>query len=332
MNNIAFVLTWATNALLLGATAIVVIRTGALPHWLGRSAALIAVGLLVAVTMPAADGAFFPMLLFLLWVPTTGVALIGRAGVVHPFPDGRFVPRWTRLLAAVFIALQVYQVLANVFSGPPLNGAFWPQPPDLVAAPILLGSCLFAQVYRYRRVSGPVQRQQTKWAVFGLSTALAVAVLINNVLGRLLPPLVQPGSLPNMAARTIVGFGLALIPASIGVAVLHYRLWDIDVIITRALVYGALTASVVGLYVVVVGALGALLQVRGNLLISLLATGLIGVLFQPLRDRLQRSVNRLMYGDHDDPYRVLARLRQRLEATLAPDAVCRPLRRRSRMR
>jgi hypothetical protein len=84
MNNIAFVLTWATNALLLGATAIVVIRTSALPRWLGWSAALIALGLLVAVTMPAADGAFFPMLLFLLWVPATGVALIRRAGVVHP--------------------------------------------------------------------------------------------------------------------------------------------------------------------------------------------------------------------------------------------------------
>jgi len=240
---------------------------------------------------------------------------------LYLFPDGRFVPRWTRVLAAVFVALQVYQLLANVFPGPPLNGASWPQPPDPVAAPITLGSCLFAQIYRYSRVSGPVQRQQTKWAVFGLTAALGIAVLINNVLGPLLPPLAQPGSLPNIAAQTIVGFGLALIPTSIGVAILRYRLWDIDVIISRTLVYGALTASVVGLYVLVVGALGALLQVPGNLLISLVATGLIAVLFQPLRDRLQRSVNRLMYGERDDPYRVLARLGQRLEAKLAPDAV-----------
>src|SRR5262249_1641042 len=129
------------------------------------------------------------------------------------------------------------------------------------------------------------------------------------------------GSLPNIAAQTIVGFGLALIPISIGIAILRYRLWDIDVIITRALLYGALTASVVGLYVLVVGALGALLQLPGNLLISLLATGLLAVVFQPLRQRLQRSVNRLIYGERDDPYRVLARLGQRLEAALAPDAV-----------
>jgi hypothetical protein len=117
----------------------------------------------------------------------------------------RFIPRWTRPLAAVFVSLQVYQVLANVFPGPPLNGGSWPQPPEVVVAPIVLGSCLYAQIYRYRRVSGPVQRQQTKWAVFGLSTALTVAVLINNVLGPLLPPLVQPGSLPNLAVQTIGG-------------------------------------------------------------------------------------------------------------------------------
>src|SRR5207248_8279519 len=60
---------------------------------------------------------------------------------------------------------------------------------------------------------------------------------------------------------------------------------------------------------------------QGNLGISLLATGLVAVLFQPLRGRLQRAVNRLMYGERDDPYRVLTRLGQRLEATLAPEAV-----------
>jgi signal transduction histidine kinase len=105
------------------------------------------------------------------------------------------------------------------------------------------------------------------------------------------------------------------------VAILRYRLWDIDLVINRTLVYGALTASVVGLYVLVVGGLGALLQVPGNLIISLIATGLAAVLFQPLRERLQRGVNRLMYGERDDPYAVLSRLGSRLESTLAPDAV-----------
>lgn len=87
------------------------------------------------------------------------------------------------------------------------------------------------------------------------------------------------------------------------------------------MVYGTLTLCIVGIYVLVVGTLGILFQARGNLLISLVATGLVAVLFQPLRHRLQRSVNRLVYGERDDPYAVLSRLGQRLEATLAPESV-----------
>jgi signal transduction histidine kinase len=111
------------------------------------------------------------------------------------------------------------------------------------------------------------------------------------------------------------------IPLSVALAVLRYRLWDIDIIINRTLVYGLLTASVIGSYVLIVGSLGSLFQAQGNVVISLFATGLIAVLFQPLRSRLQRAVNRLMFGERDEPYAVLSRLGRRLEATLAPDAV-----------
>jgi hypothetical protein len=120
---------------------------------------------------------------------------------------------------------------------------------------------------------------------------------------------------------TALYLALLLIPLSIGVAILRYNLWDIDLVINRTLVYGTLTVSVVLLYVLVVGGLGKLLEVRGNVIISLLATGLAAVLFAPLRDRLQRGVNRLMYGERDDPYRVLSRLGSRLESTPAHDAV-----------
>jgi hypothetical protein len=102
---------------------------------------------------------------------------------------------------------------------------------------------------------------------------------------------------------------------------LRYRFWDINLIINRTLVYGVLTVSLVALYVLIVVGLGMLFQAQGNLGIALLATGLVAVLFQPLHNRLQRLVNRLMYGDRDDPYRVISRLGQRLEATLAPEAV-----------
>ena len=108
---------------------------------------------------------------------------------------------------------------------------------------------------------------------------------------------------------------------SFGFAMLRSRLWEIDLIINRTLVYGALTAIVISGNALVVGILGALLHTAGNVLISLLATGLIAVLFQPLRLRLQRMVNRLMYGERDEPHTVLSRLLSRLEGTLIPEAV-----------
>jgi signal transduction histidine kinase len=114
---------------------------------------------------------------------------------------------------------------------------------------------------------------------------------------------------------------LTVIVITAGIAILRHRLYDIDVIINRTLVYGALSAGVIGLYVLLVGALGALFQSSGNIFVALLATGLAAFLVQPLRARLQRSVNRLMYGERDDPYAVLSRLSQQLKTTLAPTAV-----------
>lgn len=103
---------------------------------------------------------------------------------------------------------------------------------------------------------------------------------------------------------------------------LRNRLSDLGLFINRTLVYGALTAIIIGLYVLMVGSLGIIFELEtGNLTVSLLVTGLIAVGFQPLRIRLQRGINRLMYGDRDDPYAILSRLGQRLEATFAPEEV-----------
>src|SRR5687768_13892940 len=116
-------------------------------------------------------------------------------------------------------------------------------------------------------------------------------------------------------------FSVSSIPISVGIAILKCRLYDIDIIINRTLVYGALIVTVIGLYVFIVGTAGMIFQSVGNSFLAILATGLIAILFHPLRQRLQRGVNRLMYGERDDPYAVLSRLGQRLEATLAPEAV-----------
>jgi signal transduction histidine kinase len=114
---------------------------------------------------------------------------------------------------------------------------------------------------------------------------------------------------------------LPLLPIAIAFSIMRYRLWDIDRLISRALVYSALTIMVIVTYAAVVGGLGVLFQSRGNFFFSLVAAGLIAVALQPLRDRLQRAVNRLLYGERDDPYVVLSRLRWRLDLALAPNAV-----------
>src|SRR3712207_1564083 len=133
--------------------------------------------------------------------------------------------------------------------------------------------------------------------------------------------LLMPSWTLQRDVRDMALFALFVLPICTYIAILRYSLYDIDLLINRTLVYGALSACVVLIYVLAVGALGALFQTRSGLGVSLLATGVVALLFQPLRSRLQRGVNRLMYGERDDPYAVISRLGRRLEATLAPEAV-----------
>jgi len=236
-----------------------------------------------------------------------GLELIAFFVFLGLFPNGRFVPRWTGWVA---LGGGVALILDPVLAGGRDLGPFW-----FVFAATLVG----AQIYRYLRVSGTVERQQTKWVIYSVALILCVALGM-FFMTQVRPPPEPFGTLMGALLGPTANVVLLVLPLSLGVAILRYRLWDIDPIINRTLVYGALTVSIVGLYVLVVGGLGTLFQARGTFL-SLLVTGLIAVLFAPLRDRLQRGVNRLMYGERDDPYAVVSRLGQRLEGTLEPTAV-----------
>jgi signal transduction histidine kinase len=140
---------------------------------------------------------------------------------------------------------------------------------------------------------------------------------------QLVSTIFEPLLLPRYAlvVAAVNNLSLLLIPVSIALAVLRYRLWDIDFLINRALLYGILTVLVVSIYLLLVGLSSALLPTEDDLAGSLLAAGVVALLFAPLRDRLQRGVNRLMYGERDDPYRVLSGLGKRLETALAPNAI-----------
>jgi len=227
------------------------------------------------------------------------------------FPSGRFVPRWTLWCALLYV---VYWVVWIFFQEGLASGTLG------YLFLLFLLTAVIAQVYRYRSVSTRAERQQTKWVVFGF--ALAILLLIfTRLIFFLLPSDLNNSPVVNyLLGGGSVYLSFMLIPIFIGIALLRAQLFDIDLIIKRTLVYGVLTACVVGIYVLVVGYLGALFRTGSNLVISLLATGLVAVLFQPLRELLQRAVNRLLYGQRDEPYRVISRLGQRLEATVAPDA------------
>jgi signal transduction histidine kinase len=236
------------------------------------------------------------------------------------FPNGRFVPSWTRWLVVVsslYAPLSPLLFNTGSFSGSAVR--------YMIGALVWFGlvfAGLYAQAYRYRHVSDPTERQQTKWVVYGFTVALVFAFLTTArdlSLNRLEVEL----PFPWWAPLGNLGWSLAIaaLPVSLTFAVMRYRLYELDIIINRTLLYGALTASVVVIYALLVGVLSALFQARGNAIIALLATALVAVLFQPLRDRLQRGVNRLFYGQRDDPLAALSQLGRRLEAAIAPEIV-----------
>ena len=258
-----------------------------------------------------------------LWWPLSLLDFLGAASFglfLYHFPDGRFVPGWTRWVVFAWIAWQLPAYWFPSWDSFDLDG--WPGWLAITVWTAFLGTMIYTQAYRYLRVSGATERQQIKWVVFGISVAALVYLGIVVALSPFTPAPTTPGMVVNiLIGYTFLYAAMLLVPLTIGFAILRHHLFDINLIINRTLVYGALTASVVALYVFVVGALGQLLQVSGNLIVSLIATGLTAVLFQPLRIRLQRGVNHLMYGERDEPYAVLSRLGQRLEATLSPDAM-----------
>jgi hypothetical protein len=175
---------------------------------------------------------------------------------------------------------------------------------------LLLGEVaivVIVQLYRYRRVSSPIERQQTKWVVFGIATPATVFVGA-TILYLIFPVLAEPSSLYLVAYDVVSTFLLLIIPLSFGFAMLRSRLWDIDVIINRTLVYGTLTALLALVYVGLIVALQFLLRgiiSQDNGVAIVLSTLTIAALFQPLRRRLQAIIDRRFYRRKYDAKRII---------------------------
>ena len=167
---------------------------------------------------------------------------------------------------------------------------------------LAFGIPLFAQVYRYRRAANAVQRQQTKWVVAG------IAVFVVGVLSTY-SFLDEDGILFPLVGAPVIFGSSALIPVSIAFSILRYRLWDIDALVNRALVYGLLTGFLALFYfgtVVVLQAAFRAATGQETTLALVASTLAIAALFQPVRRRLQAFIDRRFYRRKHDAVRTLA--------------------------
>jgi len=222
------------------------------------------------------------------------------------FPDGRFVPRWTAWGALGYMLLNI---IGDLFPNLPSNGVisfFFGLP--LLA--LVVGIGLFSQVYRYIRISNPVQRQQTKWVLFGVIAAVALFIVLAFPLIPI-PKEVRGTMFGVLIDNTLFHCAVLLIPLSIGFSILRYRLYDIDLLINRTLVYGTLTLLLALIYFGCVFVLQNLVrgftgQVGQSPLIIVGSTLAIAALFQPLRRGIQRIIDRRFYRQKYDAARTLA--------------------------
>lgn len=255
------------------------------------------------------------------WVHTPANFIALSSFFIFPlvFPTGRFVPRWTRWKIFFDIA---FAVIATLWGNSNLIRPPGAEDIEYLYIVLLLSINAYALSYRYFRVASPVERQQIKWVVAGLVGFVTIAVPLDALVAAQTANVDSARALVLSAILDTLFQAIALfIPISIAISVLRYRLWDIDIIINRTLVYGALTGIIVSAFVVMVGLLSILFQASGNSIVAIIATGLIALLFNPLRQRLQRSVNQFMYGERDEPYTALSRLGRQLQATVTPEAV-----------
>jgi signal transduction histidine kinase len=223
------------------------------------------------------------------------------------FPDGRFVPRWTALVALYVVAS--FTLLWD-------NPGFLDSPAVEVVSTILFAAILIgAPIYRYRRVSTPEQRRQTRVVMLGFVIGLPAFFIGDALMRNIDSSPLGIAFLFGFMFLIQVGFNAPFL--AVGLAILNHRLFDIDVILSRTLVWLAMTLGVIGAYIGIVLGIGSLLDSERNLLLSLLATGLVAVAFQPMRARVQRAVDRFVFGERDDPYAVLSRIGHRIEDTLS---------------
>jgi hypothetical protein len=247
-----------------------------------------------------------PFFLFIALVigSTTGIIVIA---FLYLIPNGRFAPRWA------YIPMIVTCVLLAVMNLDINRVIVLPAEVMNLVQVALVGLVLFGaslQIYRYVRTSHPVERQQTKWILIGVLSVVFSFIVWLLIFGN---TLAIPAGAPRLVAN-IVGlsfsnaFLLLILPVAITVAIQRYKLWNVDAIINRALVYGSLTGLLALIYfgsIIVLQRLFTTLTGQQSNLAIVISTLVIAVLFSPLRLRLQRGIDRRFFRQRYDAEKAL---------------------------
>jgi len=242
------------------------------------------------------------------WFPARCVICLGDIGITLffcLFPNGRFVPRW----ASWFLVVSSILWCVNVFLSYPLD-RYYPIIDNVIFFSYV-GVMMGMQIYRYRRISNAVERQQTKWVVFGATAGLCgfLLVLLIGLLFFSANSSISSNPLADLISIPLIYAFILLVPLSIAFAIKRSRLWDIDIIINRTLVYGLLTVTLALIYFGLIFALQYLLRGvinQNNDVAIVVSTLAIAALFQPLRRRIQSMIDRRFYRSKYDAARTLA--------------------------
>jgi hypothetical protein len=223
------------------------------------------------------------------------------------YPDGKFVPRWSLVVAIYgFLLTGTWALFPGLLEPSPTPfGVF-----GTVSVLGLTLVCLYAQFWRYRNYLSPVQKQQTKWFVFGVAILLVSTFANFLTLFRAEIATSAAQSLTDDLVNTLTGtLTFGVLPVTVGIAILRYRLWDIDVIIrktlTYALVVGLLAVLYFGLVIVLQRGFASVVKDRSEV-ITVISTLAIAALFVPVRNKIQDLIDRRFYRKKYDAQKVLA--------------------------
>ncbi|MGH2661649.1 MAG: hypothetical protein ACRDH8_02340 [Actinomycetota bacterium] len=256
---------------------------------------------------------------FWSWMPSLGLL---TTFLFLLFPNGR-VPsprwRWVGWLAGIGVGLVVLGAAGGALTVEAVKfvgEASFPFPTWALALAavgggmVLVGSVgsVTSLVIRFRRSRGE-ERQQLKWVAY--AGVFAFVIIAIQFLPIRFPAVLEP----------LLGVALSAVPVASGIAILKYRLYDIDVVINKTVVYGVLAAFVTAVYLAIVVGIGALVGSRGNVFLSIVATALIAAAFQPVRQRARHLANRVVYGRRATPYEVLSEFSERMAGTYSADDV-----------